>query len=492
MASSPVDTALRTALRESGESIRTLAARHSLNPKTVAKWRGRPDPADRPRGPRRSAALAREQEAAILAFRRYLPLSLDDSMALLGPRFPALSRSALHRLFRRHGLSRPVRPAGLPEAARRPGCFHIVILPVAIGERDHYVFFAVEQATGLIFGLMMPDATQASARNFLDALADGSPGPVRLVLTSDRFQFTTPGNAVSGVADVREAMEKGTLARAHPFEYACAARGIDHHLVPEHFPWGAEQAELVSRITRGLVAIPDETLAHRSLHLELARHNNCPLPSLGGLSAGEALATGDRAILLRDDLVHAPAPPRRRDSTREAILEAARGRLARDGPEGLSLSEVARVAGVSRGTAYQHFKTRDRLIEAAGQWMAERLRRSVFPDHGGGRGSAEGGIAGIAGRLAAFAMDDPELCRAWLLQLLAAPDPMQDPFWRDYSAAMAQAGTGDGIDREVASVAMLAGAFLWPVLGRGATVVDNDAAARRFAREWLRIARGRG
>jgi hypothetical protein len=44
---------------------------------------------------------------------------------------------------------------------------------------------------------------------------------------------------------------------------------------------------------------------------------------------------------------------RRRDPerTREAILEAARTRLANDGPEGLSLSEVAHLAGVNRGTA---------------------------------------------------------------------------------------------------------------------------------------------
>src|SRR5438309_1767095 len=47
--------------------------------------------------------------------------------------------------------------------------------------------------------------------------------------------------------------------------------------------------------------------------------------------------------------------PRDPEGTREAILEAARTRLAADGPEGLSLSEVAHLAGVNRGTAYQHF-----------------------------------------------------------------------------------------------------------------------------------------
>ena len=35
-------------------------------------------------------------------------------------------------------------------------------------------------------------------------------------------------------------------------------------------------------------------------------------------------------------------------ATREAILEAARALLAKDGPDGVSLSEVAHLAGVNR------------------------------------------------------------------------------------------------------------------------------------------------
>src|SRR6476659_4767260 len=72
--------------------------------------------------------------------------------------------------------------------------------------------------------------------------------------------------------------------------------------------------------------------------------------------------------------------PRDPAATREAILEAARTRLAIDGPEGLSLSEVAHLAGVNRGTAYQHFETREKLIKATTDWVSDRLFRSVFGD----------------------------------------------------------------------------------------------------------------
>ena len=61
------------------------------------------------------------------------------------------------------------------------------------------------------------------------------------------------------------------------------------------------------------------------------------------------------------------------EGTREAILEAAREVLAQDGKEGLSVARVAQRAGVNRGTAYQHFQTREQLIEATAAWVSEKL-----------------------------------------------------------------------------------------------------------------------
>ena len=54
----------------------------------------------------------------------------------------------------------------------------------------------------------------------------------------------------------------------------------------------------------------------------------------------------------------------RNPNMREAILGAASHMLALRGPDGASLSEVAHLAGVNRGTAYQHFETREKLIAA--------------------------------------------------------------------------------------------------------------------------------
>jgi len=43
--------AVRRAIQHSQESLRPLACRHGVNPKTIAKWRARGDVADRRTGP---------------------------------------------------------------------------------------------------------------------------------------------------------------------------------------------------------------------------------------------------------------------------------------------------------------------------------------------------------------------------------------------------------------------------------------------------------
>lgn len=182
-------------------------------------------------------------------------------------------------------------------------------------------------------------------------------------------------------------------------------------------------------------------------------------------------------------------------ATREAILEAARALLAKDGPEGISLSQVAVLAGVNRGTAYQHFETREKLIEATADWVSDRMFRAVFgdPETIGERRVEQVDIADTTERLAVFAMENPELCRIWLLQLLASPDPMADPFWREYEGSLQRfADTDlaqDGIDVEVLSVLMLSGAFLWPVWAQSHARSDRQRRdlARRVAQESLRL-----
>lgn len=84
--------AIRRAIQDSQASLRALAKRYGINPKTVAKWRKRDTLQDLPTGPKapHSTALSLEEEAIIVAFRRHTLLPLDDCLyALPGDHPPA-------------------------------------------------------------------------------------------------------------------------------------------------------------------------------------------------------------------------------------------------------------------------------------------------------------------------------------------------------------------------------------------------------------------
>src|SRR5438067_1883726 len=77
--------AVRRAIQRSQESLGTVAKRHGINPKTVAKWRKRSFVADLPTGPKQpsSTVLSIEEEAIVVTFRRHTLLPLDDCLYAL-------------------------------------------------------------------------------------------------------------------------------------------------------------------------------------------------------------------------------------------------------------------------------------------------------------------------------------------------------------------------------------------------------------------------
>jgi transposase-like protein len=101
--------AVRCAIHHSQESLRALAKRHGLNPKTVSKWKKRTSAADLPTGPKapRSTVLTLEEEAVIVAFRRHTLLPLDDCLYALQAPIPHLIRTPAE------GVGRDSRRLGL-------------------------------------------------------------------------------------------------------------------------------------------------------------------------------------------------------------------------------------------------------------------------------------------------------------------------------------------------------------------------------------------
>jgi transposase-like protein len=92
---------VRAAIQRSKASIKELAGRYDLNPKTVTKWKKRAFVHDAPMGPKapHSTVLSAEEEALAVAFRKHTLLPLDDCLYALQATIPHLTRSSLHRLL---------------------------------------------------------------------------------------------------------------------------------------------------------------------------------------------------------------------------------------------------------------------------------------------------------------------------------------------------------------------------------------------------------
>lgn len=183
-------------------------------------------------------------------------------------------------------------------------------------------------------------------------------------------------------------------------------------------------------------------------------------------------------------------------ATREEILAAARTVLASDGPDGLSLSRVAHLAGVNRGTAYQHFDTREALIKATVEWVSLHLSESVMKSAARvGKSSTQSEdqlIYEMVAGLGDFAVENPELGRIWLFEILSSGNPEEDVFFRRFrqsTEALARSELSEeGIDAEVMSVMLLAGYFLWPIWvgARARSKKERRAMSYRMRREMLR------
>lgn len=157
---------------------------------------------------------------------------------------------------------------------------------------------------------------------------------------------------------------------------------------------------------------------------------------------------------------------------------------------------MAHLAGVNRGTAYQHFETREDLIKATVAWVSDHLSARVFgqPDAAGnlpdpGRRPVYQVITDVVD----FAVENPELGRIWLFEILSSENPGDDRFFKQFMQAtetLARSEISEAdIDAEVLSVIMLAGYFLWPVWvrGRAKSKKEREAMAMRMRREVLRL-----
>ena len=110
-----------------------------------------------------------------------------------------------------------------------------------------YLFVAIDRTSKFAFVELQEKATTRVAANFLRALIEAVPYKIHTLLTDNGIHFTTPGNKSSAVSDIKLALQKGEVFRAHAFELACAQNDIDHRLTKPKHPWTNGQVERMNR-----------------------------------------------------------------------------------------------------------------------------------------------------------------------------------------------------------------------------------------------------
>ncbi len=174
--------AIRRAIQNSQESLRTLANRHGIYQKTVAKWKNRTTASDLKTGPKepKSTVLTVEDEAIVVAFRKHTLLPLDDCLYSLQATIPYLTRSSLHRCLQRHGISRLPDVEGDKPGKRKfkaypIGYFHIDIAEVQTAEGKLYLYVAIDRTSKFAFVQLVKKTGRTSASAFLEALIGAVP-----------------------------------------------------------------------------------------------------------------------------------------------------------------------------------------------------------------------------------------------------------------------------------------------------------------------------
>ena len=252
---------IRAAIQRSKATTKALAAQYNLNSKTVAKWRKRVDIHDAPMGPKKpsSTVLTTEEEAICVAFRKYALLPLDDCLYALQATIPYLSRSALHRCYQRHGISRLPNVEGDKQQKKKfkkypIGYIHIDIAEVRTEEGKLYLFVAIDRTSKFAYVELHARQTKMIAAEFLRNLIVNLPYRIHIILTDNGIQFTN--------------RKQDKYASTHIFDRECQQNEIEHRLTKIKHPWTNGQVERMNR------TIKDATVKryHYGSHEQLKTH----------------------------------------------------------------------------------------------------------------------------------------------------------------------------------------------------------------------------
>ena len=248
----------RALIQSSPRSVAALARELGLSETTVRRWKARDRVTDGSHVPHNvHASTTPTDEALIVELRRDVGLSLDDIVevmrrCVIRDQGPALSRSAIHRCLRRHGIAH--RPVVTDDAeSRRVGQFpkdipcgfiHMDLkhLPRLEGH-PAYVCVAIDRATRFVHIEIIAPRDAKTVAACLEHFLARFPHPVHTVLTDNGSEFT------DRFAVDKKNKSEGKPSGGHAFDRVCQEHGIEHRLTK---PFHPQTNGMVERFNRRL------------------------------------------------------------------------------------------------------------------------------------------------------------------------------------------------------------------------------------------------
>lgn len=177
-------------------------------------------------------------------------------------------------------------------------------------------------------------------------------------------------------------------------------------------------------------------------------------------------------------------PSRRRNKgfqeTHVLLIDTAVRLMSEKGTEALSLSEVAREAGVNRTTVYYHFDSREALLAAVREWSANQLAAAFAPSDP---------TESRTRFLTRFVLEKPEVVALWTEEFLASGSvaaryPRWDALVEGLRVQFGENGEAAEMDAEAFATFLLTWAMIGPRVYRSSVRPDLslDEAVDRLSR----------
>jgi hypothetical protein len=191
-----------------------------MHPKTVAKWKRRSHVDDALMGPKQPHATGRtqEEEALMVAFHRHPLPPLDDYLYALQATSPQLTRSALHRCLKRHGINHLPETEGDKPAKKKSkpypiGYFHLDLTEVRTEEGQLCLVVALDRTCQFAYAERHEEANKLIAAVLYK---------IHTVLTDHGMQFMN--------------RQRDQDACHHSFDRVCQEHGLEHRLIQVNQP----------------------------------------------------------------------------------------------------------------------------------------------------------------------------------------------------------------------------------------------------------------